>query len=90
MNTVSVSQAMHVDELAIHPGAIGAIEISKDHVPLIELYLGVKAADTFVIQPDTIALFAPDRDGSGEFREDQALIHAINDLESNCCHRTSP
>jgi hypothetical protein len=86
---VAVADDPHLDVLAVHPRAIGALEIGEDDLVVVLLQLQVVPADPLVVELDGVPLLAADRDGHREMIEDTAPVGAVENAEGDGSHGVS-
>src|SRR5207249_659728 len=71
---------------AVHPGAVGAVEVGQDDVAVLGLDLGVVAADPLVVEPQDVPLLAADRNRHRHVPVHAPLVDAFENEERHGTH----
>src|SRR5262249_3843804 len=66
---------------------VGTLEVGEDDLAVVELDLGVEAADALVVEPQDVALLPANGDGGGQLAEDAALVDSFEHLKGYRRHR---
>src|SRR2546423_15071550 len=85
-DAVARTQPANLDDVAIYSRAIGALKVSEDDLAVIELNLGVKAADALVVEAQHVAFFPANGHGGGHLAKDSSLVNTFKDRKCNKRH----
>src|SRR5260370_36352093 len=80
---IAEAQSPNLHHVPVDPRAVGAFQVGQDEIASVLLHLGVKAADPLVIEPQVVAFLTADRERKRKILENPALVHAVQDLNSN-------
>lgn len=83
---VAESKNSKLAVLAVHPRAVGALQIGEHKMIVVFLDLAMEAADAFVVQLDGISFFAPNRDGGLEICEYSPTICPLDNAKGESGH----
>src|SRR5437763_1618111 len=73
-DAVAGAQSADLHDVAVDAGAVGAFEVGDDDLAVVELDLGMEAADALVVEPEDVALLPADRDRGWKVPIDFALV----------------
>ena len=82
-DAVAGPQPADLHDVAVDAGAVGAFQVGQDDVAVVELDLGVEAADALVVEAEEVAFLPADGDGGGQVAEDAALVDAFEHLKGH-------
>ena len=84
---VARPQPADLHRRAVDAGAVGAFQVGQDDVAVLELDLGVEAADALVVEAQEVPFLAADGHRDRQVAEDPALVDPFEDLERHRLHR---
>src|SRR5262249_17615835 len=89
-DAVAGAEPADLHDVAVDPGAVGALQVGEDDLGVVALDLGVVAANALVVETEQVALFPANGHRGAQVAEDAALVNPFQYLKGDRRHRLTP